>query len=108
MTMKTIGCVPVVWRAIAPRNEARGCLQRQLRSSARPYFGKTRCKANRLCPSSALTQSVGAQYQPFVMPGLDPGIHATVTGGAVRRKDVDGRVEPGHDDDMNRPFVSKH
>jgi hypothetical protein len=29
------------------------------------------------------------------MPGLDPGIH--VFGG---KKDVDGRVKPGHDDDF--------
>jgi hypothetical protein len=42
------------------------------------------------------------------MPGFDLGIHATATGGAVRRKDVDGRVEPDHDDDMSRLFVSKH
>jgi hypothetical protein len=57
---------------------------------------------------SALAQKVGAQCQPFAMPGFDLGIHATATGGAVRRKDVDGRVEPDHDDDMNRLFVSKH
>jgi hypothetical protein len=34
----------------------------------------------------------------LVMPGLDPGIHASATGGAVRGKDVDGRDKPGHDD----------
>ena len=38
---------------------------------------------------------------PLVMPGLDPGIHASATGAAVRCKDVDGRDEPGHDDNMN-------
>jgi hypothetical protein len=31
-----------------------------------------------------------------VMPGLDPGIHV-LTPVAVR-KDVDGRVKPGHDE----------
>ena len=30
---------------------------------------------------------------PFVMPGLDPGIHER--GSTL---DVDGRVKPGHDD----------
>jgi len=32
----------------------------------------------------------------IVMPGLDPGIDEHATG--LRTKDVDGRVEPGHDD----------
>jgi len=31
----------------------------------------------------------------LVMPGLDPGIHVLLL---RRRKDVDGRVKPGHDD----------
>ena len=31
----------------------------------------------------------------FVMPGLVPGIHVF---GASRKKDVDGRVKPGHDE----------
>jgi hypothetical protein len=30
------------------------------------------------------------------MPGLEPGIHALVQ---FVKKDVDGRVKPGHDDD---------
>jgi hypothetical protein len=30
------------------------------------------------------------------MPGLDPGVHVLVIS---RKKDVDGRVKPGHDDD---------
>jgi hypothetical protein len=34
----------------------------------------------------------------LIMPGLDPGIHASATGAAVRGKDVDGRDKPGHDD----------
>jgi hypothetical protein len=29
------------------------------------------------------------------MPGLDPGIHALPN---LSKKDVDGRVKPGHDD----------
>jgi hypothetical protein len=29
------------------------------------------------------------------MPGLDPGIHDSLL---PRRKDVDGRVKPGHDE----------
>jgi hypothetical protein len=29
------------------------------------------------------------------MPGLDPGIHVLLRGD---KKDVDGRVKPGHDD----------
>jgi hypothetical protein len=31
-------------------------------------------------------------------PDLDPGIHSSAMGGAVRGKDVDGRDKPGHDD----------
>jgi hypothetical protein len=31
----------------------------------------------------------------FVMPGLVPGIHVFT---ASRKKDVDGRDEPGHDE----------
>ena len=42
----------------------------------------------------------------LVMPVLDPGIHALVTGNAVRGKDVDGRDMPGHDD--NRLFLGEH
>jgi hypothetical protein len=34
--------------------------------------------------------------QPFVMPGLVPGIHALKPS---QIKDVDGRDKPGHDDD---------
>ena len=37
--------------------------------------------------------SVGAQHSP-VMPGLEPGIHVLRT---YPKKDVDGRVKPGHD-----------
>jgi hypothetical protein len=33
----------------------------------------------------------------FVMPGLVPGIHAF-----LRCKDVDGRVMPGHDENMSQ------
>src|SRR5216684_3085076 len=32
----------------------------------------------------------------LVMPGLDPGIHGSATGAAVRGKDVHGRDRPGH------------
>ncbi len=32
----------------------------------------------------------------FVMPGLDPGIHAFLACG----HDVDGRVKPGHDEEV--------
>ena len=32
------------------------------------------------------------------MPGLDPGIHVFV---ATNKKDVDGRVKPGHDGKEN-------
>jgi hypothetical protein len=44
----------------------------------------------------------------LVMPGLDPGIHASATGGAARGKNVDGRDEPGHDDNANHMFKSEH
>ncbi len=30
----------------------------------------------------------------LVMPGLDPGIHVLAS---LSKKDVDGRVKPGHD-----------
>jgi hypothetical protein len=33
-----------------------------------------------------------------VMPGLVPGIHVFLSRGAIARKDVDGRVKPGHDE----------
>jgi hypothetical protein len=33
----------------------------------------------------------------FVMPGLVPGIHVLLH----RAKDVDGRDEPGHDDELD-------
>jgi hypothetical protein len=33
------------------------------------------------------------------MPGLGPGIHAFAP---LRVKDVDGRAEPGHDDQRDR------
>jgi hypothetical protein len=32
----------------------------------------------------------------LVMPGLDPGIHGSATGAAVRGKDVHGREKSGH------------
>jgi hypothetical protein len=36
------------------------------------------------------------------MPGLDPGIHVLVTS----KKDVDGRVKPGHDENQTaRPRI---
>jgi len=41
----------------------------------------------------------------FVMPGLDPGIHASVTGVAVRGSDVDGGDEPGRDGQHIRPLM---
>jgi hypothetical protein len=44
----------------------------------------------------------------LVMPGLDPGIHASAMGGALRDKDVDGRDKPGHDDNVNHVFESEH
>jgi hypothetical protein len=44
----------------------------------------------------------------LVMPGLDPGIHASGTSAAVRGKEVGGRDKPGHDDNVNRMFVSEH
>jgi hypothetical protein len=44
----------------------------------------------------------------LVMPGHDPGIHASATGAAVRAKDVDGRDKPGHDDDVIHMSESEH
>jgi hypothetical protein len=44
----------------------------------------------------------------LVMPGLDSGIDASATGAAVRGKDVDGRDKLGHNDHVNRIFVSEH
>jgi hypothetical protein len=44
----------------------------------------------------------------FVMPGLDPGIHAAATGAAARGINVDGRDKPGHDDNLHHLFVSEH
>jgi hypothetical protein len=44
----------------------------------------------------------------LVMPGLDPGIPASVTGAAVRGRDLDGRDKPGHPHNVNHVFVSKH
>jgi len=35
----------------------------------------------------------------FVMPGLDPGIHDSLS----LRQGVDGRVKPGHDDQALQP-----
>jgi hypothetical protein len=35
------------------------------------------------------------------MPGLVPGIHVFVA--ALKKKDVDGRDKPGHDDVLYRP-----
>ena len=43
-----------------------------------------------------------------VIPGLDPGIHA-FDSACFRRKDVDGRVKPGHDGvRMHRRGVPNH
>jgi hypothetical protein len=44
----------------------------------------------------------------LVMPGLDPGIPASATGAALRGRDVDDRDKPGHADNVNHVFVSKH
>jgi hypothetical protein len=47
----------------------------------------------------------------LVMPGLDrldPGIPASATGAAARGRDLDGRDKPGHADNVNHVFVSKH
>jgi hypothetical protein len=48
----------------------------------------------------------------LVMPGLDPGIHASATGAAVRGKDVEmagtSQDKPGHDDNVNRTFLPEH
>jgi hypothetical protein len=35
------------------------------------------------------------RHAKVVMPGLDPGIHVFA---AARKKDVDGRDKPGHDE----------
>jgi hypothetical protein len=35
------------------------------------------------------------------MPGLVPGIHVLLNG---NKKDVDGRVKPGHDDDERATY----
>ena len=48
------------------------------------------------------------QASELVMPGLDPGIHASATDAAVRGKDVDGRDKPDHDDDVNHMIGSEH
>jgi tRNA modification GTPase len=37
------------------------------------------------------------RQREIVMPGLDPGIHATATGGAEPEEDVDRRDKPGQD-----------
>jgi hypothetical protein len=36
----------------------------------------------------------------LVMPGLEPGIHVV---GAHSKKDVDGRVKPGHNEPQRPP-----
>ena len=54
-----------------------------------------------------LIRMVHDAIQP-VMPGLDPGIHASATDGALSGKDVDGRDKPGHDDNVNHVFESEH
>jgi hypothetical protein len=36
------------------------------------------------------------------MPGLDPGIHQAA--GAISSMELDGRVEPGHDEKMVGPL----
>jgi hypothetical protein len=41
----------------------------------------------------------------LVMPGLDPGIRDGRRGAG---KNVDGRDEPGHDDNANHMFESEH
>ena len=47
----------------------------------------------------------GAARQPrTVMPGLDPGIHGAAIG--ARSKPVDGRVEPGHDEEWGEAHHS--
>ena len=37
----------------------------------------------------------------LVMPGLVPGIHVFLS---ISKKDVDGRVKPGHDETQNVAF----
>jgi hypothetical protein len=41
---------------------------------------------------------LGVGHKKLVMPGLVPGIHVSTT--LARRKDVDGRDEPGHDEEQ--------
>jgi hypothetical protein len=45
------------------------------------------------------------RHHSTVMPGLDPGIRGT---GTVTPLSVDGRVKPGHDDEVNPESESKH
>jgi hypothetical protein len=44
-------------------------------------------------------------HHSTVMPGLDPGIHGNRTAMPLS---VDGRVKPGHDDQMNPVSESEH
>jgi hypothetical protein len=45
------------------------------------------------CPIASQAWRLEARAK-FVMPGLVPGIHVLLL---LRKKDVDGRDEPGHD-----------
>src|SRR5687767_322492 len=49
----------------------------------------------RRSPSPAPRCGGSSQHCSFVMPGLVPGIHVFI---GMPRKDVDGRVKPGHDE----------
>jgi hypothetical protein len=42
-----------------------------------------------------------AMFLNSVRPGLVPGIHVLLNG---NKKDVDGRVKPGHDDDERATY----
>jgi hypothetical protein len=49
-----------------------------------------------------LIQGSNDQAHARVMPGLVPGIHVF----AAAKKDVDGRVKPGHDETQHRHFTA--
>jgi hypothetical protein len=50
------------------------------------------------CPIASQAWRLEARAK-FVMPGLVPGIHVLLL---LRKKDVDGRDEPGHDEKASR------
>jgi hypothetical protein len=58
----------------------------------------------RASPPAARRERQYSEFKAFVvMPGLVPGIHVFLPS---RRKDVDGRVKPGHDEG-NVPLQTK-